>query len=165
VVALLIFAMSFSYQYGANPPIDYPRFLCSDTVQNDPATGQRVYAFEDSEITMAARIEMAVWMSPQFFTPPAGNAVINNPPYPWRRIAANLLDALAANSARLQIIAKLLDVTINPKASDALRAQAQALRTADDNSGAFVIIEQVNDVFSFRDRFWKQVQREQGGGQ
>lgn len=164
MVALLIFAMSFSYQYGANPPIDYPRFLCSDTVQNDPATGQRVYAFEDSEITMAAQIEMAVWMSPQFYSPPAGNATIQNPPYPWRRIAANLLDALAANSARLQIIAKLLDVTINPRASDAIRAQAQALRTADDNSGAFVIIEQVNDAFSFRDRFCKQVQRQQAGG-
>ena len=153
---------SFSYNFGANPPIDYPRLLCSDTVQNDPATGQRVYAFADQEIQAATQIEMQVWQSGQFFSPPAGVGALNNPPYPWRRIAATLLDALAANQARLQIIAKLLDVTINPKAADAMRAQAAALREADDNSGAFIIIEQVNDVFSFRDRFWKQVQRQQG---
>lgn len=157
--------MSFSYQFGANPPIDFPRFLCSDTVATDPASGQRVYAFEDSEILMAGQIEIAVWASPQFFTPPSGSSTLqNSPPYPWRRIAANLLDALAANQARLQIISKLLDVQINPRASAEIRAQAQALRTADDNSGAFVVIEQVNDVFSFRDRYWKQVQREQGAG-
>ena len=155
----------FTYQYGANPPIDYPRLLCSDTVQFDPATGQRVYAFEDSEIMAATTIEMSVWQSAQFFTPPAGTPVLSNSgPTPWRRIAATLLDALAASQARMQIIAKLLDVTINPKASAEIRAQAEALREADDNSGAIVIIEQVNDVFSFRDRFWKQVQRQQGGG-
>ena len=156
--------MSFTYQFGANPPIDYPRLLVSDTIQLDPATGQRVYAFEDSEISAAAAIEMAVWRSPQFFTPPAGQATQPTVPTPWRRIAATLLDALAASQARQQIIAKLLDVTINPKASAEMRAQAAALREADDNSGAFVIIEQVNDVFSFRDRFWKQVQRQQGAG-
>ncbi len=155
--------MSFSYQFGANPPIDFPRLLISDTVQND-ANGQRVYAFEDSEIMAATQIEMAVWMSPQFYTPPAGNANLGNTPTPWRRIAATLLDSLASNQARLTILVKLLDVTLNPKASSEMRAQAAALREADDNSGAFVIIEQVNDQFSFRDRFWKQVQRQQGGG-
>jgi hypothetical protein len=156
--------MSFSYGFGSNPPIDYPRLLISDTVATDPASGQRVYAFEDSEILAATSIEQAVWMSPQFFSPPAGTGTIANTPTPWRRIAATLLDSLASNQARLAIVSKLLDVTINPRASAEMRAQAAALRQADDESGAFVIIEQVNDVFSFRDRFWKQVQRQQGAG-
>ena len=45
-----------------------------------------------------------------------------------------------------------------------MRAQAQALRDADDNSGAIMIVEQVNNSFSFRDRYWKTVQRQSGGG-
>jgi hypothetical protein len=156
--------VSFSYQFGANPIIDFPRFLASDRVQNDPTTGQRVYAFEDSEILMAVNIEASVWMSPQFYTPPAGGNTIANPPYPWRRIAANMLDSLAADQARMSIITKLLDVQINPQAPRAMQAQAKYLRQIEDESGAFVIIEQVNDVFSFRDRFWKQVQRQVAGG-
>jgi hypothetical protein len=155
--------MAFTYTSGANPPIDYPRFLISDTVQFD-VNGARVYAFEDAEITMAAAIESAVWQSAQFYSAPSGRATQPTVPVSWRRIAASLLDSLASNQARLQIIVKLLDVTINPNASRSMREQAQALRDADDNSGAFVIIEQVNDVFSFRDRFCKQVQRQQGGG-
>ena len=121
--------MSFSYQYGANPPIDYPRLLISDTVQFD-AQGNRVYAFEDQEIQAATSIEMAVWQSSMFFSPPAGANVLPTTPIPWRRIAATLLDALASNQARLQIIVKLLDVTLNPNASREMRAQAQALRDA-----------------------------------
>lgn len=155
--------MSFTYQFGANPPIDFPRFLASDRVEFD-ANQSRVYAFEDQEIVMATTIEASVWMSPQFFSPPSGRATVANPPYSWRRIAANLLDSLAADQARLSIIAKLLDVTINPQATKAMQAQAAYLRRVDDESGAFVIIEQVNDVFSFRDRFWKQIQRQQGAG-
>lgn len=153
----------FTYGFGANPPIDYPRLLISDTVEYD-ANGNRVYAFEDSEITAAAQIEMGVWQSAQFYSAPSGQATLPTVPVPYRRVAATLLDSLAANQARLQIIAKLLDVTVNPNASKAMAAQAQALRDADDNAGTFVIIEQVNDVFSFRDRYWKQIQREQGGG-
>ncbi len=154
--------MSFTYNQGANPPIDFPRFLSSDTVQFDDQ-GQRVYAFSDEEIQAATTIEMSVWQSAQFWTPPRGLTTLPAPPYPWRRIAATLLDALAANQARLGIISKLLDVTLNPNAAKSMREQAQALRDTDDNSGAFVIIEQVNDQFSFRDRFFKQVQRQQGG--
>ncbi len=131
------------------------------------AAGQRVYAFEDSEIQAFTVIEMSVWQSAQFFsaaTSAAGQATLPNPPYPWRRIAANMLDSLAANQARLSIIAKLLDVTINPGAVKAMRDQAAYLREVEDNAMSFVIVEQVNDVFSFRDRYWKQVQRQQGGG-
>jgi hypothetical protein len=48
------------------------------------------------------------------------------------------------------------------KAAKALQDTAQRYLDMDDNSGAVVIIESVNDYFSFRDRFWKQVQRQSG---
>ena len=160
---LFLTTMSFSYNYGANPIPDYIRLMISDTVEFD-AQGQRVYAFEDQEIQAFVNIEMAVWQSSQFFSPPTGASTLPTVPIPYRRIAATALESLASNQARLQIIVKLLDVTLNPNASREMRAQAQALRDADDNSGALVIIEQVNDVFSFRDRYWKQVQRMTGGG-
>ena len=155
--------MSFSYGGGSNPPIDYPRLLTSDTVAFD-ASGNRVYAFEDSEILAAAAIEGAVWQSSQFYSGQAGRATLPTNPQPWRRIAATLLDALAANQARLTIISQILDVKLTNQAAQEMRAQAQALRDADDNSGAFFIAEQVNNYFSFRDRYWKSVQRQSGGG-
>src|SRR5271156_1998766 len=85
--------MSFSYQGGANPPIDYPRLLVSDTVQFD-ANGNRVYAFEDSEIVAATTIETSVWQSGMFYSGQAGVASTPSNPIPWRRIAATLLDCL-----------------------------------------------------------------------
>jgi len=152
-------AMSFSYQFGANPQVDYPRMLISDTVQNDQ-NGNRVYAFEDSEILAAYQIEQNVWMSPQFYSGTLGQASETNPPVSYRRVAATLLDCLAANQARLQAISSILDVKLNAQAAKEMRETAAALREAEDNSGAFVIIEQVNDEWSFRDRFWKTVQRQ-----
>lgn len=155
--------MAFTYQFGANPPIDYPRMLISDTVETQ--NGQRVYAFEDSEILAATQIENAVFSSPQFYSGPLGSVNLPaNPPYPWRRIAATLLDCLAANQARIAIVSGILDVKINAQAAASMRAQAQALRDADDNSGAIMIAEQVNNSFSFRDRYWKTVQRQSAGG-
>jgi hypothetical protein len=151
--------MSFSYGFGSNPPIDFPRLLISDTVQFD-ANGNRVYAFEDSEIQAATAIELAVWMSPQFFSGALGQANEQTPPVSWRRVAATLLDALASNQARLSILSQVLDVKLNANAVKDMQAQAAALRKVEDESGSFVIIEQVNDEWSFRDRFWKTVQRE-----
>jgi hypothetical protein len=79
------------------------------------------------------------------------------------RVAALLLDSLAANKGRLAGIQQMLDIKIDAsKAAVALQAQAKVLRETDDNSGAFMIIEQCNDYFSFSDRFWKQVQRQSG---
>ena len=128
------------------------------------SAGRRVYAFEDSEILMATQIELSVWQSSMYYSGQAGASTGPSNPVPWRRIAANLLDALAANQSRLSAIVQLLDVKLNPKAADDIRSQAQALRAADDNSGAFIIAEQVNNIFSFRDRYWKSVQRQSGGG-
>lgn len=159
--AALFSTMAFTYQGGANPPIDYIRMLISDTVQTD-VQGNRVYAFEDSEIQAGYAIEQNVWMAPQFYSGVAGQAAETNPPVSYRRVAATMLDCLASNQARFQIISQILDVKVNQGASKEMRATAQALRDTEDNSGAFVIIEQVNDEWSFRDRFWKTVQREQG---
>jgi hypothetical protein len=158
-VAGLFFLMSFTYQYGANPPIDYPRLLISDTVQND-ANGNRIYAFEDAEINAATQIEQNVWLSAQFYSGTMGQAAQANPPVSYRRVAATLLDSLSANMARLQIISQILDVRVNAAAAAAMQKQAAYLRQVEDESGAFVIIEQVNDEWSFRDRFWKTIQRQ-----
>ncbi len=58
-------------------------------------------------------------------------------------------------------VTKLLDATVDiGKASDSLRKQAQQWREVDDNSGAFMIIEQCTTSFGFMDRFYKQVQRQ-----
>lgn len=154
--------MSFSYNFGANPPIDYPRLLISDTQQFAADGVTPIYVFEDAEITAATNIELAVWQSPQRYSAGGGtNTLAGTNITPWRRIAATLLDSIAANKARLASITQLLDVKLSPQfAAKALREQAQALRDADDNSGAFVIIEQVNNQFAFRERFWKTIQRQ-----
>ena len=62
------------------------------------------------------------------------------------------------------LIKQLLDVKLD--SSDAaiqLRATAAEYRDVDDNSMAFVIIEQCHDLASFRERWWKQVQRQTAG--
>lgn len=155
----------FTYQGGANPVIDYPRLLTSDTQQFLPDGITPGYVFSDQEIGAATQIELSVWQSSMFYSGGQGNATLGTPPYPWRRIAATMLDSLAANNSKLAAVQQILDVKLSPeKAAQALQAQAKVLRQTDDESGAFVIIEQVNDVFSFRERYWKSVQRQFAGG-
>jgi hypothetical protein len=149
--------MSFSYQYGQNPAIDFPRLLISDTLATN-------HIFEDAEIMAATNITANIWQSAQFYTPPSGVGTLPTTPISYYRIAALLLDSIAANKARLASITQILDVKLDPsKAAKALQDQARAYREIDDNSGAFVLIEQVNDNFSFYDRFWKQIQRQSAG--
>ena len=149
--------MSFSYQFGANPQIDYVRLLVSDTQETN-------HIFEDSEILMTYQINAAQWQSSMFFSPPLGRNLPSQP-VAYLRAAALLLDSLAANKSRLSSITQLLDVKLNPNvAAKALRDQAQAYRDVDDNSGAFVIIEQCPTVWAWQDRFWNQIQRQNGGG-
>lgn len=153
----LLLSMSFSYTFGANPAVDYPRLLISDTVEDG-------HIFEDQEINAATLIQANVFQSAQFYSGVQG-AYLPSTPVSYLRIAALLLDSLASNRARLANVVQILDVKLDPsKASEALRDQAKNYREIDDDSGAIMIIEQVNDIFSFRDRFWKQVQRQQGGG-
>lgn len=155
LIAAFLF-MSFSYNLGANPAIDYPRLLISDT----QSVG---HVFEDEEIAAATQIQALQFQSSMFYSGPGGNNLPTSP-VSYLRIAALLLDALAANKARLASVKQLLDVKLD--SSDAaiqLRATAAEYREVEDNAGAFMIIEQVNDVFSFRDRYWKTVQRQIGG--
>jgi hypothetical protein len=144
--------MSFSYQLGANPPIDYVRLLMSDTQSLN-------HIFEDEEINALTAIVSLQFQSAQFYSGSQG-ANLPTSPVSYLRVAALGLDSLAANKARLASIKQLLDVKLDSSdASIQLRATAAEYREVDDNAGAFMIIEQVNDAFSFRDRFWKTVQR------
>ena len=148
--------MSFSYQFGSNPAIDYPRLLISDTQDSG-------HVFEDSEITAATNICALQFQSGQFYSYPSG-ANLPSAPVPYLRVAALLLDALAANKSRLASVKQLLDVRLDSSdAADQLRKTAAEYRDVDDNAGAFMIIEQCNDYFSFSDRWWKQVQRQAAG--
>lgn len=152
--------MSFSYNLGANPAIDYPRLLIADTTQFASDGTTPIYVYEDEEIQAATRIETSVFQSAQLFSGAQGRPLPTSV-VPYRRIAATLLDALAADTGRLAGIKQVLDVKLdNSDCAIQLRAGAQALRDADDNSGAFFIAEQVNGPFSFIDRWWKEVQRQ-----
>ena len=146
-----------------NPPIDYVRGLIADT-QEFAANGTTpAYIFSDQEITMFTQMQQAFgWQSSMFYSPPAGQ-FLPSAPSNYLRIAATMLRSIASNKARLASIQQLLDVKLDPsKAAKALNDQAQAYLDMDDNSGAVAIIEQCNDYFSYRDRFWKQVQRQSG---
>jgi hypothetical protein len=168
LLALLIMAGTFSYGPAAspptlNPPIDYVRGLIADTQQFAPDGVTPVYIFSDQEIQMFSQMQAQFgWQSTQFYSPPGGQ-FLPYAPTAYLRIAATMLRSIAANKARLASIQQLLDVKLDAsKAAAALETQAQAYLDMDDNSGAIAIIEWCNDYFSFRDRFWKQVQRQQG---
>lgn len=151
--------MSFSYQQGQNPPVDFPRGLTGDTVEFNP-NGSRAYIFSDQEITMFTNIAQSVWQSSMFWSAFQGVGTLPSSPVSYLRIASLMMDALASNKSRLASVIALLDVKLSPKdAAIQCRTQAQEYRDVDDNTGAFVIIEQCNNYWSFRDRFWNQWQR------
>ncbi len=156
--------MSWSYESGNNPAIDYPRLLIADTDPVQPI-------FQDEEILAVEQIVRQPFQSGMFFSTPNGpvgggtlGTALPQLPIPYYRVAAILLNSIAANKARLSSIMQLLDVKLDPsKAAKALQDQAKAYLDLDDNSGAFMIIEQINNDWSFRDRFWKQWQRQSAG--
>lgn len=147
-----------------NPPIDYIRGLISDTQEFALDGVTPIYIFSDQEIQMFTQMQSAAfgWQSAQRYSPPAG-MFMPSAPVNYLRIAATMLTAVAANKSRLASIQQLLDVKMNSAlAAQEMRATAQSYLDMDDNSGAVAIIESCNDYFSFRDRFWKQVQRQSG---
>jgi hypothetical protein len=149
--------MAFTYDFDLEPAISYVRLLISDTDSQN-------FVFEDAEITAAFSIQQSQFQSAQFYTPPAG-ANLPASPVSYLRVAALLLDAMAANSSKLAMFTRILDVEMAPQnAAKMLREQAAQYRTTDDESGAFMIIEQVNNGWNLRDRYWKQIQRQQGQG-
>lgn len=154
--------MSFSY-YACGPQqpdVDFVRLLIADTQEKN-------HVFEDSEIRAGYQIQASMFQSSMFYNSAPGGGVIGtglpSPPVSYLRVSALLLDSLANNKARLASIKRVLDVTLDTAtAAKALREGAQTYRDMDDESGAFVIIEQVNTSWSFQDRWWATVQRQLG---
>ena len=156
-------AGTFSYQFGANPPIDYPRLMISDTNQFLPDGVTPGYVFADQEILAITQVVASTFQSSQYYSPPQGQFLPQGVVMPWYRIAAALLDCMAANKAKLSSIKRILDVQLDSSdAAKFLQAQAKEYRDLDDNSGAFVIIEQVNNEATLYQRYWNQVARQQG---
>jgi len=142
--------MPATYQFGANPPIDYPRMLIADTGPN--------FIFQDSEIQAASNIIPVFVITPNGGFGQTQQANLFPPSY--YRIAAILLDSLASNKARLANTLKLLDInTDTSKAAQELRATAKEFRDIEDNSGAFAIVEMVPNNYAAYERVWKQLLR------
>ena len=150
----------YTYDFDTNPQVAYVRLMIPDTVN----TEEQPAIFNDNEINAFYRIQQSQFQSSMFFSGVAGRN-LPSLPVSYLRVAALALDTLANNSAQLGIITKLLDVSLSPKdAAAALQSRADSLRKTDDESGAFVVVEQVNTVWGYLDRYWKQVQRQTGGG-
>jgi len=156
--------MSWSFQNGANPVIDYPRILSGDM---NPVTP----IFQDEAILSIEQIVVKPFQSGMFWSTPNGaigggtlGTMLPQIPIPYYRVAAIMLQSMAAQQAWPSAVTQLLDVKLNgPAAVKALQALAQSYIDLDNDSGAFMIIEQVNNDWSFRDRFWKQWQRQSAG--
>jgi hypothetical protein len=111
------------------------------------------------------QINQFTWQSSMYSSYQMGTLQLPGTPSNFLRAAALLLNSLAANQSRLAAVTGLLDVKLSPAAAaKALQDTAQRYLDMDDNSGAFAIAEQVNTVWSFRDRWIAQMQRQTGGG-
>ncbi len=144
--------MSFTYDLTNFPVISTVRLLVFDTNAAQPI-------FQDAEIQAALNVESAqnVIIGLSGYTP------VQPPPaniYSYRRAAALLLRALAANKARLATISGLLDVKLSAdRAADALNKTAQQYIDDEASAGFFSVAEMVNNNFSMRERLWKMLYR------
>lgn len=155
---------TYTYDFETAPAISYVRLLISDT-SFIPGTDPPVMIFSDQEINAAYSIQRQTgWQSGMFFSGAQGR-YLPSQPLSYFRVAAILVDALAANRSRLAGVLQLLDVKLqNVKdVVQALRDLANSYREVDENSGSFIIAEQTNTDWSFRDRIVKQYQRQQLG--
>ncbi len=145
--------MSFTYDFSTAPDISNVRLLVGDTDATTPV-------FQDAEVIAALQNESSqnIIVGLSGFSP--------NPPvrqiYSYRRSAAWLLNALAANQSRLgSVISQLLDVKLAPGvASKELRSQAQALIDQEMNAGYFAVSEMVVNPFSMRERLQAMLYRQ-----
>ena len=142
-----------SFTYDPSTPIGMVRLLVADTDATQ-------YIWSDEEINGATQIVtmmFAIWIPVN-----QGTSQTFGSPSPYR-VAATLLDSLAANRAKLMNVLKVLDVQLDTTAvATELRAQAAAYREVDDESAGFAIIELVQNQFSARERAWKMLERLQG---
>lgn len=147
--------MSFTYDFDTAPQISNVRLLVGDTDALHPV-------FSDAEVNAALQNESSqnIIIGLSGFMP--------NPPVPqvysYRRSAAWLLNALAANTARLgSVITQLLDVKLSPGiAAKGLKEQAQQLIDQEASAGYFSVAEMVVNSFSMRERLNAMLLRQQG---
>lgn len=162
-VGLLFMTSTFTYDFDNAPLISFVRLLISDTQEFRADGITRAYVFSDQEIDAFYVIQMSQFQSGMYYNPPAGQNLPSTP-VSYIRVAALALDSLASNRAKLAGIIELLDVKLDMNAAAKnFRDQAKDWRDVDDNSGAFAIIEQVSDEWSFRDRWIRTWQRGSGG--
>jgi hypothetical protein len=141
-----------SFSYDPSTPIGITRLLVSDTSDAAPLP-----IWQDEEITAVLNL----FNSQNIIVGLSGYKPFNPPPqtFSYRRAAATLLRALAANQGRMATVG-LLDVKINgPAAAAALRAIADDYITSEENDGFFAVSEMVQDSFSMRERLWKMLYR------
>jgi hypothetical protein len=150
--------MSFSYDLEGNPRIAYIRLLIADT-------DSETEIFSDEEIAAAYVISSSVYQSSMKYpTAAAGRTTLPSSPVSYMRVAALLLDALAASKSRIAGLKKLLDVELSPdQAARVYRDQAAEYRKIDDESGAFVVIEQCTTGATFLERWYRTIQRQNSG--
>ncbi len=147
---------TFTYDFDNYPLIAYVRLLIPDT-------NSETFIYSDEEITAFYSIQGSVFQSAQFYSGSQGRNTPSSP-VSYVRVAALALDSLANNTGRLAGVLQILDVKLDlSKAAEVLRQGAKNYREVDDDAGAFMIIEQTNTDWSFRDRVWKQFERQQLG--
>lgn len=139
-----------AFTYDLNTPQGQCRLLIPDTDSANPL-------FSDAEINAAFQIDsFGIW--PMVTGPGLPSTIVSS--CSPRRAAATLIDSLAGNAGRLASALKVLDIDINTQtAAKDLRAYAKSLRDTEASSGAFAIVEVVNNEFSSRERAWKQLLR------
>lgn len=151
---------TFSYTPELRDPLSMVRMLIADTQEFAADGTTPAFVFSDDEIAQAFALQASLLT---VHVIGGGFGGVNAfpqayPPLPVSplRAAALLMDALASNQARLQSVTKLLDVSLSPLTAKDMRAQADAWRKLDDESGAFLVVEQVTTTFAFRDRWFGQ---------
>jgi hypothetical protein len=155
---------TYTYDFDTAPAISYVRLLIPDT-SFIPNSSPPVMIFSDQEINAFFQIQqLSGFQSSMFFSGSQGR-FLPSQPVSFYRVAALALDTLANNKAKLGSVLKILDVTLQKikDVSDALRDGAKSYRELDDDSGAFMIIEQTPTDWAFAQRWWNQFQRQTAG--
>ena len=116
---------AYTYQYGANPLIDFVRLLIPDT-QFLPRVSPPQMIFADQEIQAFYNIQRNTFQSGMFFSYNQGR---NLPglPLSYVRVAALALDTLANNKGKLGNVIKLLDVSLDWKSAAAVLREGPKL--------------------------------------
>ncbi len=146
-----------SWTYTPGTPIFYVRSLIPDT---DPVK----VIFTDEELNgyLFLNSSQGLYSSGQAW-PIGTTQTMPVQVYSYYRAAAQAIDVIASNRARLATVEMILDVKLNPGiAAKTLHDIAEGLREQDENM-SFGIVEQVFDPFSARERAINQLLRLEAG--